>query len=304
MINLLLIGPMIWGAAAEDMAKTDTTDSCPPVPHDVLYIVDTSISIKKAQFQLMRNALASMAKSFNIGSEPHDTRLAMVGFGRVSERYFDFKFGTDEASVIEHIQNMNRVHDSRGTRTHLGIQKMIETFEGDYGSRSDAQHLSIVFTDGRSTKPKSLATSLEALATKNITQYAVGIGQKIKKEELKKIALGNYNHVILAEDFDALGGIASDLVKHVSCICDPVCKRGKCLHSMATCECPPQWKGVDCDEPDCDPECVHGTCNRNTLTCDCDKDFKGSDCNESASKPKCMYECCLHIESCKVYALG
>ena len=55
---------------------------------------------------------------------------------------------------------------------------------------------------------------------------------------------------------------------------------------------------------DCDPECVHGTCNRNTLTCDCDKDFKGSDCNESASKPKCMYECCLHIESCKVYVQG
>jgi collagen type VI alpha len=217
MLNLLFIGTMISGAAAEDLAITDTTDSCPPVPHDVVYVVDTSLSITKIQFQLMRNALASMAKSFNIGSEPHDTRLAMVGFGRVSERYFDFRFGTNETSVIERIQNMNRVHDSHGTRTHLGIQKMIETFEGDYGSRSDAQHLSIVLTDGNSSKRKSLATSLKVLATKNITQYAVGIGRKIKQEDLKQIALGNYNHVILAEDFDALGGIASDLVKHVSC---------------------------------------------------------------------------------------
>lgn len=258
----------------------DPTNSCPPVPLDIHLVVDTSKSIKEDQFLKLRNALSSVVDSFDIGPGDRQTRVAMVGFGKVAERYFDFDDHFDKASVKNVIENMDRVQDYKGTETGLGINLMKETFEGNFGSRPDAKHISLVITDGKSTGPNALQRSLQSLQGTDITQYAVGIGSGIDKGELQDIAQNNPDHVIEATDFDALVSLASEIASDVSCICVPVCKLGTCIHKTATCECPPGWTGKTCNTPACDPVCIHGTCNPTTIKCECDKGFQGEDCSK------------------------
>jgi uncharacterized protein YegL len=266
------------------------TASCPSVPLDIHFVVDTSKSIKDHQYEQLKQALADLADHFDIGPGSGQARIAVVGFGRNAERFFDFDDHLDKASVKEAIMNMGRVARYTATRTHLGINLMLETFDGDYGSRPDAKDISIVFTDGKSTKPQLLEQSLEGMKDGDITQYAVGIGKGIDHEELLQIALGNPDHVYEVSSFDKLREILAGL-SNVGCICEPVCVRGKCNHETTECECPPQWTGDVCDTPVCEPECVHGTCNRD-FQCECEDKWEGPDCNTPVCDPSCVHGTC------------
>ena len=183
---------------------------------DIHFVVDTSKSIKDHQYEQLKQALADLADHFDIGPGSGQARIAVVGFGRNAERFFDFDDHLDKASVKEAIMNMGRVARYTATRTHLGINLMLETFDGDYGSRPDAKHISIVFTDGKSTKPQQLQQSLEGMKDRDIIQHAVGIGKGIDHEELLQITLGNPNHVHEVSSFDKLREILAGL-SNVGC---------------------------------------------------------------------------------------
>ena len=193
------------------------SDSCPPLPLDVHFVVDTSKSIKPDQFEKLKTALADLSDAFDIGPGTRQTRIAMVGFGKVAERYFDFDDHMDRASLRNAFANMERVEDFRGTETGKGIDLMMETFAGDFGNRPDAKDISIVFTDGKSTNPKGLKNSLENFANTDITQFAVGIGTGIDHAELTDIAEGDTDHVIEVTDFDSLVDLASEIASDVAC---------------------------------------------------------------------------------------
>ena len=173
--------------------------------------MDTSQSIKNDQFDTLRQALADLTDNFDVGPGPKQTRIAAAGFGRSVERYFDFDDHTDKESAKNALLNIGRVKQYKATRTHLGINMMMETFAGDFGSRPDAKHISIVFTNGKSTAAKDLQKSLQTLEGTDIVQYAVGIGKGINHEELVDIAQGNPNHVFEVASFDELLAITSEL---------------------------------------------------------------------------------------------
>ena len=183
---------------------------------DIVYVIDTSNSISNKQFQKLRESLADLNDKFNIGPGPFQTRVAAVGFGKTAERFFDFDEHMDIGSLRQAFLNMQRVEDYRGTYTDLGIDLMMKTFAGSFGNRAAARDISIVLTDGRSSKPGKLYKKLEELKTKDITQFAIGIGKYIDEEELVQIAKDDSNHVFTVSSFDEIYKIAQDL-SNVGC---------------------------------------------------------------------------------------
>ena len=189
------------------------TGSCPgaSTPEDFCLIIDTSNSIDTDELKLLFNALEQFAGQLNVGTEDGQVLVAAVTFGGEAECPFSFNDHTDTSSLVAAIRRLQRVDVSRGTRTDKALRKCCQLFEND--GRDEAEHIILVFTDGRSTGRRNrLPMALAEVESKNISVYSVGIGDSIDQPELVSIALGNSNNVFLSASFKTLANLTSSII--------------------------------------------------------------------------------------------
>ena len=88
---------------------------------------------------------------------------------------------------------------------------------------SDWLQVALVITDGQQTKDRASYTPLSEasslLKNKGVHVYSFGVGTKVNKDELNKIASHPKNDVFQATSFDDLG-------QHLQKIIDNVCRKG------------------------------------------------------------------------------
>jgi uncharacterized protein YegL len=234
----------IYNPTIYDICIMCTGDSCPSQPIDVALVLDTSHSIKDKSLELLKGSVAQIVQNLDVG--PGRVRVAAIGFGESSKRYFDFNKYTNKASLLKGIKRIKRVEHYRATRTDLALTTMLDLFENERrGSRPSAQHIGIIFTDGRASKTKFLYERLADFPS-SIIRFSVGIGRDIDRDELEQIANNVVRNVFYANDFQALNNLVKRISSRVQCPCDPPCERGQCNLGKKECKCPKGYGGDDC----------------------------------------------------------
>ncbi|XP_040416850.1 collagen alpha-3(VI) chain isoform X8 [Cygnus olor] len=204
-LGLLLSGLCSVGAQQQAAVRTVAVA-------DIIFLVDSSWSIGKEHFQLVREFLYDVVKALDVGG--NDFRFALVQFSGNPHTEFQLNTYPSNQDVLSHIANMPYM--GGGTKTGKGLEYLIENhLTKAAGSRASegVPQVIIVLTDGRSQDDVALPSSV--LKSAHVNMFAVGV-QDAVEGELKEIASEPFDtHLFNLENFTALHGIVGDLVASV-----------------------------------------------------------------------------------------
>lgn len=174
-------------------------DGCPDdLRVDFYFILDSSSSIKERNFHYIREYVSGLIATMPIGLDK--TRVGIITYNSgVVERVRLDQYD-DKQDLIDAV--MAIPYEGKGTKTNMALEYAVaEGLIEEKGDRPDVPNFVLVLTDGRATDDVRIgAPALRASAY----VVAVGVGKKIKENELKIIA-GSEDRVYMVTDFRSLG---------------------------------------------------------------------------------------------------
>jgi uncharacterized protein YegL len=177
---------------------------CTPKPTDLVFLLDESGSVGPDNFILQTEFVAKFVEGFNIGKIA--TQVAVITFSTSVKTEFYLNTYHDKAKILEGIKQINYSHSGL-TLTHKGLPYVrTDILNVTNGRRPDALPFVIVMTDGRSYIPPITKAEAKKLHDMNVTVYAIGISNEVKKEELQGMT-SDRNNVLNVQDFKALKSI-------------------------------------------------------------------------------------------------
>uniref|UniRef100_A0A8C9N225 VWFA domain-containing protein n=1 Tax=Serinus canaria TaxID=9135 RepID=A0A8C9N225_SERCA len=182
---------------------------CKSVHYDLVFLLDTSSSVGKEDFEKVRQWVSNLVETFEIG--PDKTRVGVVRYSDRPSTEFDL----GKHKTREEIKEAARQIQYYGGNTNTGdALRYITTysFSKEAGGRlSDrtVKKVAILLTDGRSQD--FVLDPATAAHQAGIRIFAVGVGEALK-EELDEIASEPKSaHVFHVSDYNAIDKIRGKL---------------------------------------------------------------------------------------------
>ncbi|XP_045919197.1 matrilin-3-like isoform X11 [Micropterus dolomieu] len=150
-----------------------TRSNCRNQPIDLVFIIDSSRSVRPAEFEKAKEFLQDMVDSLEIG--PDATRVALVNYASTVQIEFLLKTYFDKSGLKQALARVEPL--ASGTMTGLAIKTAMEkAFTAEAGSRAGSMNIAkvaIIVTDGR---PQDKVEDVSAAArSSGIEIYAVGV---------------------------------------------------------------------------------------------------------------------------------
>lgn len=187
---------------------------------DIIFLVDSSGSIGKEHFQLVREFLYDVIKSLAVGE--NDFRFALVKFNGNPHTEFLLNTYHSKQEVLSHISNMSFTGGSN--QTGEGLEYVIQnhlTEAAGSRARDGVPQVIVVLTDGRSDG--RLALPPAELASAGLNVFAVGV-ERAEEATLREIASEPVDmHVFNLENLTSLHDIVGNIV---SCVHSSVALAG------------------------------------------------------------------------------
>ncbi|XP_051510440.1 matrilin-3-like [Myxocyprinus asiaticus] len=209
------------------LSPAATDSQCRSRPLDLVFIIDSSRSVRPGEFEKVKIFLADMVDTLDVG--PDATRVAVVNYASTVKIEFLLKHHLTKDTIK---QAINRIEPlAEGTMTGLAIKKaMDEAFTEKSGARPKSKNISkvaIIVTDGR---PQDQVEEVSAAArASGIEIYAVGV-DRADMRSLKLMASNPLeDHVFYVETYGLIEKLTS---KFRETLCDMnACEIGhSCQH--------------------------------------------------------------------------
>ncbi|KAL3856134.1 hypothetical protein ACJMK2_015327 [Sinanodonta woodiana] len=198
--------------------KNDTDEGMCKRIVDVVFVIDSSSSIWITYFKQQLEFVKHLVNAFDVGQGK--TRIGAINFSNRHMTEFHLNSYDSKKDILNAVSNVQyTAGDMTNTFDALRLLRT-EAFTAVNGDRSDIPNIAILLTDGESSNMASTVKEAKLTREAGVTIFGIGIGDKIKKEELEQIAsspTSDYMHIL--ESFTALQ--AGDLVKR---IIDLACK--------------------------------------------------------------------------------
>ncbi|XP_067277978.1 collagen alpha-6(VI) chain [Pseudorasbora parva] len=176
-----------------------TKPICEMEVSDLVFLIDGSESIKEPSWYILKQTMIGIVKELDIA--PDKWRVGVAQFSDKLIHHFYLNSYTDFADVEQAMNSI--VQRKQGTNTWDALKLIRHYFTKENGSRINervAQNL-LLITDGQANDPKDMS-ALAYLKNKNITITVIGVGNDIKKSELREIAESPER--VLIETFETL----------------------------------------------------------------------------------------------------
>uniref|UniRef100_A0A8C1VBA8 Si:ch211-62a1.3 n=2 Tax=Cyprinus carpio TaxID=7962 RepID=A0A8C1VBA8_CYPCA len=191
-----------------------TKPICEMEVSDLVFLIDGSESIDEPSWNTLKKTMIEIVKELDIAQDKW--RVGVAQFSDILLHQFYLNTYTSFAEVEEAINKIRQ--RKQGTSTWDALRNIRYYFTRENGSRIDervAQNL-LLITDGKANDEKDL-NALAYLRNKSISITAIGIGDEIKKSELREIA-GSAERVLI-ETFEGL-----ELKKTIRKVLNLLCK--------------------------------------------------------------------------------
>ncbi|XP_073712453.1 matrilin-3a isoform X1 [Misgurnus anguillicaudatus] len=204
-----------------------TDSQCRSRPLDLVFIIDSSRSVRPGEFEKVKIFLADMVDTLDVG--PDATRVAVVNYASTVKIEFLLKHHLSKDTIK---QAINRIEPlAAGTMTGMAIKKaMDEAFTEKSGARPKSKNISkvaIIVTDGR---PQDQVEEVSAAArASGIEIYAVGV-DRADMRSLKLMASNPLeDHVFYVETYGVIEKLTSKF-RATLCGMDPCAMGHDCEH--------------------------------------------------------------------------
>ncbi|XP_029947658.1 matrilin-4 isoform X5 [Salarias fasciatus] len=273
--------------------KAGPEQKCKSGPVDLVFLIDSSRSVRPHEFETMRKFMIDILDTLDIGLNA--TRVGVVQYSSQVRSEFSLKTHAKLDSMVKGINQI--IPLAQGTMTGLAIRYVMnEAFTAAAGDRPKVPNVAVIVTDGR---PQDRVAEVAAEAReKGIEIYAVGVA-RADMTSLRAMASPPFeDHVFLVESFDLIHQFGLQFQ-------DKLCGMDLCLESDHGCEhicesspgsyqclCLPGYTlnedGKTCTAIDlcaegkhnCEQICVSSP---GSFTCDCNKGYKLNDDKRSCS---------------------
>ncbi|PVD20005.1 hypothetical protein C0Q70_20499 [Pomacea canaliculata] len=195
-------------------------DACGGKPADLVFIVDSSSSIWPKHFrEHVLTFLHEVIDMLDVGPHEMQTRVGAVTFSDQVYLEFYLKRFMDKEQLLERVKQIR--YRGGNTDTHEAIQFVDRSlFRPENGGRSDVTRMVVIITDGESRMAKETVAAAESLKSKNVTVFAIGVGNQIDVAELRAMASQPSSEFVFeVTNFQALSGIKKELVTRTCKAC-------------------------------------------------------------------------------------
>uniref|UniRef100_A0A8C2UUS3 Collagen alpha-1(XX) chain n=1 Tax=Chinchilla lanigera TaxID=34839 RepID=A0A8C2UUS3_CHILA len=165
------------------LAPAGTQFHCtPPVPTDMVFLVDGSWSIGHSHFQLVKDFLASVISPFEIG--PDRVQVGLTQYSGDPQTEWDLNSFRTREEVLAAVRSLR--YKGGNTFTGLALSHVLgQNLKPAAGLRPEAAHLVILVTDGKSQDDvHAVARTLKDL---DVEVFTVGV-KNADEAELKLLA--------------------------------------------------------------------------------------------------------------------
>ncbi|XP_016333326.1 matrilin-3-like [Sinocyclocheilus anshuiensis] len=191
----------------DNHSRAAPAELCKSRPLDLVFIIDSSRSVRPAEFEKVKIFLSEMVDSLDIGSDA--TRVALVNYASTVNIEFLLKKYFSKAEVKQAFSRIDPL--STGTMTGLAIKTAMEqVFTESAGARPLKKNIgkvAIIVTDGR---PQDKVEEVAAAArASGIEIYAVGV-DRADMRSLKQMASQPLDdHVFYVETYGVIEKLTS-----------------------------------------------------------------------------------------------
>ncbi|CAL8381391.1 unnamed protein product [Boreogadus saida] len=263
--------------------KTAPEQKCKSGPVDLVFIIDSSRSVRPHEFETMRKFMIDILDTLDIGADA--TRVGVIQYSSQVLNEFSLKTHFKTEAMVKGINEI--IPLAQGTMTGLAIKyTMNVAFTPEAGDRPQVPNVAVIVTDGR---PQDRVAEVAAEAReKGIEIYAVGVA-RADMTSLRAMASPPFeDHVFLVESFDLIHQLGLQFQ-------DKLCGLDMCVESDHGCEhicesspgsyhclCLPGYTlntdGKTCSaidlcaqgKHDCEQVCISSP---GSFTCDCNKGY-------------------------------
>ncbi|OCT74908.1 hypothetical protein XELAEV_18033897mg [Xenopus laevis] len=181
--------------------------ACYNKPMDLVFIIDSSRSVRPADFEKVKEFLITMLKFLDIG--PDNTRVGLLQYGSTVKNEFSLKTYKRKPDIERAVKRM--MHLATGTMTGLAIQYAMNiAFSEAEGVRPLNQYvprIAMIVTDGRPQDP--VAEIAAKARNSGILIFAIGVG-RVDMSTLKTIGSQPHSeHVFLVANFSQIETLTS-----------------------------------------------------------------------------------------------
>ncbi|XP_064630158.1 collagen alpha-4(VI) chain-like isoform X2 [Lineus longissimus] len=175
---------------------------------DLVFMMDESASIYPRQFKQQKDFVKQIVEGFEIG--PEDTQIGLLTFGWGAKVRFNMNSYKRKSHVLQAIDYVRQRGGDTDTAEALRVVREY-CFDDDHGSRAksgDVRQVAVIITDGISLDGGKTIEAAKKTKEKGIIIITIGVGQKIKFEELEEVA-SRKDYVFAVDDYDELASLVS-----------------------------------------------------------------------------------------------
>ncbi|XP_071324155.1 matrilin-3a isoform X1 [Trachinotus anak] len=207
--------------------ETETDSQCRSRPLDLVFIIDSSRSVRPVEFEKVKIFLADMVDTLDVGSEA--TRVAVVNYASTVKIEFLLKDHFNKPDMKKAISRIEPL--AAGTMTGLAIKTAVnEAFTEQSGARPRSRNISkvaIIVTDGR---PQDQVEEVSATArASGIEIYAVGVDRADMRSLQLMASIPLEDHVFYVETYGVIEKLTSKF-RETLCGLDPCAMGHECEH--------------------------------------------------------------------------
>nr|XP_046167949.1 matrilin-4-like [Oncorhynchus gorbuscha] len=204
--------------------KEGLEQKCKSGPVDLMFIIDSSRSVRPHEFETMRKFMIDIIHTLDM--EANATRVGVVQYSSQVQNEFSLKTHGKLQGMVKGINEI--VPLAQGTMTGLAIKYVMNhAFTAAEGDRPKVPNVAVIITDGR---PQDRVAEVAAEARdKGIEIYAVGVARADMTSLRAMASPPIEDHVFLVESFDLIYQFGLQFQ-------DKLCGMDLCLESDHGCE--------------------------------------------------------------------
>ncbi|XP_043330687.1 collagen alpha-5(VI) chain isoform X1 [Cervus canadensis] len=199
----------------EVVRRICTEKGCENMKADIMFLVDSSGSIGRENFEKMKTFMKNLLDKIQIGGDK--SRVGVVQFSGVSKEEFQLDKYFTQKEISDAIDSMDPI--SENTLTGSAITFVDPYFTEAKGGRAMVKKFLILITDGEAQD--DVRDPAKALRDKGVVIFSVGV-YGANRTQLEEIS-GDGSLIFHVENFDDLKAIESKLIFRVCALHD--CKR-------------------------------------------------------------------------------
>ncbi|XP_073321858.1 uncharacterized protein [Pagrus major] len=195
------------GSPASIRTVAATRSNCRNRPIDLVFIIDSSRSVRPAEFEKAKEFLQDTVDSLEIGSDA--TRVGLVNYASTVQIEFLLKTYFDKSALKQALARIEPL--ASGTMTGMAIKTAVEkAFTAEAGARVSSMNIAkvaIIVTDGR---PQDKVEDVSAAArASGIEIYAVGVDRADMMSLRLMASQPHDEHVFYVETYGVIEKLTS-----------------------------------------------------------------------------------------------